>query len=243
MNTQLLKAFTAVLHRLALRDDISFVILSGGPLPNPKAAFCAGADIREMSNLKSAREAEGFIQNVHDACQAIRDLPVVTIASIQGLTLGAGLELAASCDFRYATANSLFGMPETKLGIPSVVQARLLANIVGWQKTKRLVYFGETYDAKAVHSWGLVDDVFDSVEDLDRCVAEASKSVFRNGPEAMRAQKRLVRLWEESGLVSGITAGIESFADMFKDGGVEPKKYMHQFLERRKRTKELQDKR
>ncbi|EXJ59484.1 uncharacterized protein A1O5_12109 [Cladophialophora psammophila CBS 110553] len=186
-----------------------------------------------MAQLETPEQAESLITKVYDACQAIRESDVVTIAHIEGPVFGAGLELVASCDFRYATDTARFAMPEVELGIPSVVQARLLANIIGWQKTKYLVYTGATIDAQTAADWGLVDVLCPSSELALAQTMRAASKIAENGPEAMKAQKRLVRLWEEQDLASGVTAGIESFSGMFRDGAVEPKEYMQRFFEKR----------
>lgn len=245
MSVSLLASLTKVFQRLATRtaaddDNIRCVTLRGSRPRDPRKspAFCTGMDIREMAALETPEQATRLISHVRDACAAIRDLPVITIASIQGPVFGAGLEIAASCDFRCATPDSTFAMPEVKLGIPSVVQARLLANIIGWQRTKRLVYLAETVDAATAEQWGLVDFLAHSTEHDAAMEAFIASTVAANGPEAMKAQKRLVRLWEETDLVTGVDAGVESFASMFEIGAREPNEYMGQFLRRRKESKD-----
>ena len=59
-----------------------------------------------------------------------------TIARINGLTLGAGIEMAAACDVRAAVESAVFGMPEVKLGIPPVIEAALLPMLIGWGRTR-----------------------------------------------------------------------------------------------------------
>src|SRR5690606_40146510 len=79
----------------------------------------------------------GFRRVLFRSCDAVRRLPVPVIARIQGFTLGAGLELVAACDLRIAAASARFGMPEVRLGIPSVVEAALLPGLVGWGQIGR----------------------------------------------------------------------------------------------------------
>ena len=72
---------------------------------------------------------------------------VVVIARIQGYCFGAGLELAAACDVRIASRRALFGMPEVKFGIPSVIEAAPAAALVGWGRAREIMLLGETFTA------------------------------------------------------------------------------------------------
>ena len=108
-------------------------------------------------SIPSARE--GFITLVHRTCNALRELPVPVIARINGYALGAGLEVAAACDLRIASSNAVFGMPEVKVGIPSVVEAALLPGLIGWGRTRELLLWGENIDAQTALAWGFVEQV------------------------------------------------------------------------------------
>ena len=233
LNSTLISKLISILRSLASQSDLRCVVIQGAVSTTKAPAFTSGANIYEMAKLNNYGDAKAFISRLHEACQAMRDLPVVTIAQIHGLCLGGGLELAAACDSRYATRTSSFSMPETKYGIPSVIEARLLANIIGWQKTKEMVYLAKFYDAEEMQRWGLVDMSCEDIQDLEEKVTEVVKTVTSYGPETMRAQKRLVRVWEENDLVSGVDAGVDAYASMFKDGGSEPVEYMKIFTERK----------
>ncbi|KAJ6440164.1 enoyl-CoA hydratase [Purpureocillium lavendulum] len=229
LSRELIAKLTATMRSLASQpDDLRCVVVQGAaPAPGKSPSFTTGANIFQMAQLASYDAAKQFITELHRACQAVRDVPVPTMARIDGLCLGGGLELAAACDFRYATRRSTFGMPETKFGIPSVVEARLLANIVGWQRAKEMVYFART-------GGGTTAAACETPRDLDDVVTEAVAALTALGPRAVREQKRLVRIWEESDLVAGIEAGVDAYARMFSDGGSEPARYMKPFLERKK---------
>lgn len=234
LSSDLIMQLTSTLRSLHLNEDIRCVIIQGGKTATRSPSFSSGANIFQMAKLRTYDQAKKFITEVHQACKALRDIQVPTLARIDGLCLGAGLELVSACDFRYATQASTFGMPETKYGIPSVIEARLLANIIGWQKTKEMVYFAKTYKASDMEKWGLVDQSCDVVEELDRVVSEAVETITSHGPLAMREQKRLCRIWEETGLIHGIEAGVDCYARMFSDGGSEPGHYMKAFTERKR---------
>src|SRR5436190_6947383 len=134
LNSHLMLAFVAELAALGKRDDLRAVILTGAG----DKAFIGGADIFEMATLDAER-AEAFITLVHRCCNALREMPVPVIGRVNGYALGAGLEIAAACDLRMASSNAVFGMPEVKVGIPSVVEAALLPGLIGWGRTRELL--------------------------------------------------------------------------------------------------------
>ena len=121
LTSALMTEFIDTCERLAEDDALRAVVLRGAG----DRAFVGGADLREMAGLDET-SAEGFITLVHRVCAAPRRLAVPVIAVLHGWVLGAGLELAASCDLRLANSNARFGMPEVRVGIPSVVEAALL---------------------------------------------------------------------------------------------------------------------
>ncbi len=120
LSSQVMGEFTDLFYGLAADLALRAVVLTGAG----DKAFIGGANIDEMAAVKSPAQGRAFIQKVHACCQAIRDTPVPVIAAINGWCLGAGLEVAAACDMRLAADTAQFGMPEVKLGIPSVVRRR-----------------------------------------------------------------------------------------------------------------------
>ena len=189
-----------------------------------------GADINEMAGFDHAK-ARAFITKVHGICKAIRDLPMPAIARIDGYCLGAGLEVAASCDMRAASTRSVFGMPEVKVGIPSVVEAALLPRLIGWGRAHWLVMTAENIDAPTALAWGLVDKVAKE-GGLDDAVEHTVKALLECGPEALRAQKALMRQWEELPLTESVNLSVGVFGKSFLTG--EPQRLMQGFLDRKK---------
>ncbi len=139
---------------------------------------------------------------MHRSCNALRELPVPVIARVNGYALGAGLEVAAACDLRIASSNAVFGMPEVKVGIPSVVEAALLPGLIGWGRTRELLLFGENIDAATALAWGLVEQVV-APDALDAAVEARLDALLAAGPQAVRLQKKLIRQWEDMTLESG----------------------------------------
>jgi enoyl-CoA hydratase len=211
LSTPLMEGFAAAMARLSEQHDLRAVVLTGAG----QRAFVGGADVNEMARLETPEAARAFITRVHRCCAAVRDCPVPVIARIGGWTLGAGLELAAACDLRVAVDTARFGMPEVKLGIPSVVEAALLPGLVGWGRTREMLLLGETFDAAAALAMGLVDAVF-PLAMLDAAVDARLTALLANGARAVRLQKALIRRWEDLPLEDAVAAGIDAFAAAFE---------------------------
>src|SRR6185437_2626707 len=121
-----------------------------------------------------------------------RHLPVPVIARIEGYALGAGLEVAVACDLRVASTQAQFGMPEVKVGIPSVVEAALIPGLIGFGRARELLMLGEVIDAETALRWGLVERVVESAA-LDREVEQIVAALLAAGLRALRLQKALMR--------------------------------------------------
>lgn len=226
LSVRVMEEFVAAMTTLSAEETLRAVVLAGAG----ERTFIGGADIDEMAAIASPDQARAFISTVHACCAAVRDLPVPVIAMIRGWCLGAGLELAASCDLRLADKSARFGMPEVKLGIPSVVEAALLPGLIGWGRTRDLLIFGEIIDARRAYEIGLVDELVEPGS-LEAAIEARLEALFTSRPRAVRLQKALIRSWEALPLSDAIAAGVESFADAFKTA--EPIEAMAEFRKAR----------
>lgn len=235
VNSTLLKSLIEQCQDLQNDPNLRAVVLTGGPTNRGKAAsFIGGADIKEMIQLSSSEEARSFIDRIHQACDALRAIPVPVIARIDGFCLGAGMEIAAACDLRVATAASTFGMPEVKVGIPSVVEAAYLPGLIGMGRTRRLLYLAENIDGPTAERWGFVEEVVRAREELDGTVGKWVQQLVGMGPKAIRSQKVLMKEWEEVGVREGIELGAKAYAEAYADGGKEPREFMGKFVGRKR---------
>lgn len=196
--------------RLASDPQLRLVVLTGAG----ERAFVGGADISEIAGL-SRESARDFITLVHRCCDAFRRLPVPVIARIDGYALGAGLELACACDLRVASERALFGMPEVRIGIPSVVEAALLPKLIGQGRARRLLLTGESITAADALVWGLVDIVAPP-DGLDRAVEDLARPILAAGPQAIRLQKSLILDWEELPIAAAVQRGIDCFISAYE---------------------------
>jgi enoyl-CoA hydratase len=230
LNSELIAQLTSAVDDLRDDEKLRVVMLTGAG----DRAFIGGADINEMAGLDE-ESARAFITRLHDACGALRRLPVPVIARISGYCLGAGLEIAASCDLRVASEHSTFGMPEVRVGFPSVIEAALLPRLVGWGKTAHLIYTGESISAREAADCGLIESVVHQ-DQLDETVNRWVEAILEAGPRAIRLQKALLRQWETLPLEEAIESGIESFAQANRSD--EPHRLMKTFLQRKRKDGE-----
>ncbi|MEZ5843396.1 MAG: enoyl-CoA hydratase [Hyphomicrobiaceae bacterium] len=213
-------------NELSKRDDVRAAILTGAGA----RAFIGGADLNELGGLDEAG-ARDFITGLHLACRSIQSCPIPVIARINGFCLGAGLEVAASCDIRVAAEGAVLGMPEVHMGLPSVIEAALLPGLIGWGRTRELLITGRTLSATEALAIGLVERVAPA-EALDAAVGGWLDDICRAAPRAVRAQKALMATWQHVSLDQAIRAGIDALADAYSTG--EPAQRIGAFLASRK---------
>jgi enoyl-CoA hydratase len=216
----------AGLQALATERPIRALVIAG----QSEKSMIGGADIKEMAKLDQA-SAEKFITGLRDLCEAVRAFPAPVIARMPGWCLGGGLEFAASCDFRIAAVDARFGMPEVRIGLPSVIHAALLPRLIGWSRARWLVMTAENIDAPTALAWGLVD-VVAPAGFLDAAVENTVAALLECGPEALRAQKALLRQWEELPLKESVDLSIGVFGKSFLTG--EPQRLMQAFVDRKR---------
>ena len=221
-SSKLVEQLQVVFDTLKKDEDLRAVVLTGAG----DRAFMAGADLSHLSKLNPTT-GRYFITRLHEAAQAVRDCPVPVIGRLRGFCLGAGLELAAACDFRVADESLVMGMPEVKVGLPSVIEAALLPRLVGWGKAREILLTGKNFNAEEALEMRFVEKLVPAAE-LDSWVGVWLEKILEAGPVAVRAQKALIGRWEELGLSAAIDAGIEVFGEAFETD--EPNKMLALFM-------------
>jgi len=221
----LIESLRQAFDRLAEDPGLRCAVLTGAG----DRAFMAGADINWLAEM-TPETGRGFITDLHHAAAAVRALPVPVIGRLRGYCLGAGLELAAACDFRAADHSFVMGMPEVRVGLPSVIEAALFPGLIGWGRTREILLTGANYDAAAAEAMGFVEKLVAPAE-LDAAVEDWIGQILANGPLAVRSQKALLARWEQLGLDAAIEAGIEHFADAYLSD--EPVRMTAPFLKKR----------
>ncbi|MDR3530569.1 MAG: enoyl-CoA hydratase-related protein [Rhodopila sp.] len=215
------------IERVSATDGLRVIILTGAG----DKSFIGGANLNEMATFVRHDASEGPTLT-HRVCEAIRRAPVPVLARINGWCLGAGLEIAASCDMRAAADTARFGMPEVLFGLPSGMEACLLPQLIGWGKTRELVFTGRHIDCAEAAACGLIERVA-LPEELDQAIEDWVAAILKAGPNAIRAQKELIRDWERMSIADAVQQGIRAVAAAH--GTEETKRLMGAFVARRKK--------
>ena len=229
LGTPQISAFIEAVEAQKDDPELRVLVVTG----EGERSFMGGANLFELGALTPPK-ARDFLTLIHRMCKVLRDLPVPVIARVNGFCLGAGLEVMAACDMHIASDNAVFGMPEVKIGLPSVVEAALLPQLIGWGRTKVLLYTGENIDARTALEWGLIEKVVPAA-DLDKGVGEWTASIVESGPRAIRLQKELIREWEAMPVNDAIEAGIRCMYRAYQTE--EPTRMVNAAIQRLKARK------
>ncbi len=212
-------------EHVSAEPRLRVVVLTGAG----ERSFIGGANVTEMATFTHGHANEGPALT-HRVCEAIRRAPVPVIARVNGYCFGAGLEIAAACDMRATVDTARFGMPEVLFGLPSGMEACLLPQLIGWGKTRELVYTGRHIDAKEAADCHLVERIT-TAEGLDAAIEDWVSASLSAGPLAIRAQKELIRDWERMSIADAVQQGIRAVAAAH--GTAETKRLMGAFVAKR----------
>lgn len=186
LNSEMLSEISSLIDDLENDDEVSVIIFTG-----QAKSFIAGADITEMAQL-SALEGQRFAALGQAVFEKIEFLSKPTIAAINGFALGGGLELAMSCDIRYASNRAKFGQPEVGLGItPGFSGTQRLPKIVGLSNAKELIFTGKVINADEALDMKLVGKVFEGDVLLNEVEVLASQ-IASNAQIAVRLAKKAI---------------------------------------------------
>ncbi len=219
---ELADAFTAINKDQA----VDVVILTG-----TGRSFVAGADISEMAPLNAAQGAL-WGQVGMKTFRIIETLRQPVIAAVNGFALGGGCEISMACDIRIASTQAKFGQPEVGLGItPGFGGTQRLARLVGMGKAKQLIYTAEIIPAQEAYRIGLVDELAEPEELMDKAVAMA-KNIQKNAKLAVQYAKQAINTGMQTDIDSGMTIEEHVFGLCFATE--DQKEGMQAFLEKRK---------
>lgn len=193
-------------------------------------ATTAGMQLQVLRELTPGG-AKTFIASLHEAIALVHDAPFPTVCMVNGACLGAGFELAMACDLRTASTEALLGLPEIRVGIPSVIEAALLPGLVGPGRAAEMLLTGDPVPARQALDWGLVNRVAPPAE-LRAATVDLVGRVLDCAPTAVRLQKELMVRWRDTDLRTAVEYGVNAFAQSFTTG--EPREAMDAYLGKRR---------
>jgi enoyl-CoA hydratase/carnithine racemase len=163
--------------------------------------FSAGYDIGDFEADDFEREAEQLVAHPFAAAiEALETCPIPTIAQINGHAIGGGLEVAVTCDMRFAADGVKLGMPPAKLGlIYSHTGLRKFIEVCGVGATSELFYVGRNIDADRACSIGLVNQVVEP-DELDAAALDMAAEIGANSPLSLAGNKEIMRTLRAYGI-------------------------------------------
>jgi enoyl-CoA hydratase len=207
ISTAMLGRLDAFIARLESCRDVRVVIITGAG----ERSFCVGADIKEWDNLSSDDPVamwRAWDRPGHRVFERLARLQQPTIAAINGLCLGGGLELALSADIRIAADHAEFALPETRLGTqPGWTGTQRLPQVIGVARAKQMIFTGARVDAVTAERWGLVNEGVDRAQLQARAV-ELANQIAGNAPLAVQFAKTIV----DAGAGEGVAMALEGLA-------------------------------
>lgn len=208
-NLEMLNELSAVFDEIASDDSVRVMILKGSD-----KVFAAGADIRDFVDY-GPLEVRHYIEQAHVMGSKLNHMPIPTIASMAGLALGGGCEIALSCDLRIAADNCKFGFPEINLGIfPAGGGTQRLARVVGCARARELILTGDIIDSQRAEQIGLVSKVVPA-DQLEEATQKLAQKLSRKPPLAVTMIKDLLELSEHLDTATGTMMEREKFSILF----------------------------
>ncbi len=206
-------------------ESIRVIVLTGAG----EKAFISGGDISAMASdpLWADKAPKG-----QEVCTRIEFFPKPVIARINGVALGAGIEIAMCCDTRIAAETAIMGQPEVRLGIiPGYGATQRLPRLVGVGKAKELILMGVRINAQEALRIGLVNQVV-PLSELDNAVTQAAEKLLGMGPVALHMAKTAMNYGNQADLRTGLAMEARCYSHCFRtEGRVEG---VNAFLEKRR---------
>ncbi|XP_010440097.1 PREDICTED: probable enoyl-CoA hydratase 2, mitochondrial [Camelina sativa] len=202
INNEMLKSLQNTFESIH-QDSSARVVMIKSLVPG---VFCAGADLKERRTM-SPSEVHTYVNSLRYVFSFIEVLSIPTIAAIEGVALGGGLEMALACDLRICGENAVFGLPETGLAIiPGAGGTQRLSRLVGRSVSKELIFTGRKIDAREAATKGLVNLCVTAGEAHEKAI-EMAQQINEKGPLAIKMAKKAINEGVETNIGSGL--GVE----------------------------------
>ncbi len=221
LSTQSIRETLTYLAKAEADPEIRVLVLTG-----QGGAFCAGMDMTglESASPMAARRRSREIQTLTNR---IAELSLPTIAAVNGVAMGAGLEVCLACDLVVASQAARFAFSEVRLGmIPCGGGTQRLARLIGLRRARDMVYSGRVLGAGQAVEWGLVNEAV-SADELLSVVQELAERLAAGGRVALYQAKRCLNHSLDMDLGRGLEYETECFTTCFSSG--EPASALRRF--------------
>ncbi len=189
--SQLLKELTKTIETLGQNPEVVVVVLKS----QGTSTFCAGASFDELLAVTTEAEGKAFFSGFAHLINAMRKCPKLIVGRIQGKAVGGGVGIVAACDYVLASQEASIKLSELAIGIgPFVIEPAVSRKIGSTAFTELSLTAGEWKSAAWAKEKGLYAKTFESIEKLDKAVAEVAHQLATYNPEAVTAMKKV--LWE-----------------------------------------------
>ncbi|PCH43671.1 ClpP/crotonase [Wolfiporia cocos MD-104 SS10] len=201
ISIRLLQEFRECLDLILLDPSVRVLIIKS----STPGSFCSGADLVERRSM-TKEQVDSFLLDLRNALSTLENLPIPTIAAIDGPALGGGLELSLACDLRIIGHSvSKIGLPETRLGvIPGAGGTQRLTRLLGISKAKSLIFTARSLTPAEALEWGVVDFIASPGDCAYTKALELAREISANAPLALRAAKLAISCALEMSLESGL---------------------------------------
>lgn len=199
INNQMLDELDDALDTIEKNDDIRVIIITGN-----EKVFAAGADIKEIQSFQSQTDFLNTSTKGHEVLLRLENFDKPSIAMVNGIAFGGGFEIALACDFRVASTEARFGIPEIKLGlIPGWGGASRLQKVIPFTVFKEMLLTGEPISAHEAKDIGLVSYVVPNSEVLNTTLKLAN-TLANRPPQTVATAKKLANKQQNTDLMTAI---------------------------------------
>eukprot|EP00744_Colponema_vietnamica_P007913 GILI01011333.1.p2 GENE.GILI01011333.1~~GILI01011333.1.p2 ORF type:complete len:286 (+),score=73.36 GILI01011333.1:59-916(+) len=205
----LMSQFKEALQSVRFDKSVRVVLLRS----TVDGVFCAGADLKERAKM-TPPEVAAFVTGLRSTFSELENLPMPTIACIEGAALGGGLELAMSCDLRVASRSAKFGLPETSLAIiPGAGGTQRLSRLIGVSKAKELVFTARRFSPEEAEKLGVINHLTEQGQSFNKGL-ELAREILPNGPVAVKVAKLAISRGSEVDLSTGFSFEEQCYAQV-----------------------------
>ncbi len=188
LSVPIVEYIDTLVDEVAADKNIHCLVITGGG----EKSFIAGADISGLVKM-TPEEARYSIEVGHKLFTKIETMDIPVVAAVNGYCLGGGLEIAMCCDIRVCSANAKFGLPEINIGmIPGWGGTLRLPRLIGESRAKNMMLRGKMITSAEALDYGLVAEVYESIEELREKAEELAKELASKAPVTMKIDKRLI---------------------------------------------------